>query len=575
MTRLRARNFFINKAQHFESWSVYKRVILTGQVSLISLLVGVFYLCLDVFINHTYAVLYVYFIMITISLVSFFLNREGYHTLSKVLLLLNGNGAVFLTHEVEIPELATFIFFIPCILGSFTLFDYHERVRSYGFALLSIALFYISFYFDFDFLNDSMVNNEQSIELNFVMNFTITSLSCIFIISFLISINSKSEQALIDSSKELKFGKRRFELALRGSGAGIWDYNAVSDELYISKFLADMLGYKYELIQNISKEVFFEILHPDDVEAFLAHLEGHLAGKHPFKIECRLKRGDGSYIWILDSGQAQWSKKGKLLRMIGSMVNITERKESEKILHEQNLMLEKTNAELDRFVYSTSHDLRAPLSSMLGLINLAQLSDDPKEHKKLLSMMTDRIYTLNGFIGDIIDYSRNSRLKVAYEEIVLRDIVEESVENLRYFEQSELIDINYQNTDGIVFRGDRGRLKIVLNNMIANAIKYHNIDQDRPFVDISATCANGLVTIKVSDNGEGIESTYIEHIFDMFFRATEKSEGSGLGLYIAKEMVDKLHGKVEVQSEKGVGTTFTIILPAEPSQDSISKEPIA
>ncbi|MTI25277.1 sensor histidine kinase [Fulvivirga kasyanovii] len=580
MKSLRFRNFFIKKNEYIESWPLYKRVILTGQISVICLVVGFFYMAFDL-LNDTFSALFIYYGFIGFSILTFFLNREGYYVVAKLCILLAANFAIFCTYEIEPPGTASFVFFIPCVIGAFTLFGYDERLVSYLFSALSISLFFISSSFDFDFLVKSEFPLSQ-VNLNFVINFTVSCITAIFMISFLLRINAKSEETLMKSERELRasseeliISKRRFELALQGSGAGIWDWDAVNDKLYISSFLANLLGYPKDQLHDLNSEKFLEVIHPEDRGRFSERMEDHLKNKLPFKVECRFRKGDGTYLWVLDTGQAQWTDQGRPLRMVGSIMDITERKQAEKKVYEQNLMLEKTNAELDRFVYSTSHDLRAPLSSVLGLINIAQLSDSREEHFKFLEMMKERINTLNGFIADIIDYSRNSRLNVVKEEVVLIDIIKEAVQNLQYFENSQLISITYEGVEDISFQGDRSRLKIILNNIIANAIKYHNIDQPDPHVEISAENRGHELEIIVKDNGEGIEPELLDRIFEMFFRATEKSEGSGLGLYIAKEMADKLEGKIKVNSVKGQGTTFIIKLPLAQIADTIEKETIA
>ncbi|ELR68453.1 hypothetical protein C900_00374 [Fulvivirga imtechensis AK7] len=580
MKRSFYRNLFIGKDNYIESWPLYKRVILTGQISSLCISAGIFYFLFD-FINGSLTAFFTYVFLVVFSLLSFFLNRNGFYVAAKVIVLLTGNIAVFTTFEIELYGTGSFVFFIPCILGAFTLFGYDERTKSYMFSALSIGLFLLSLFYDFEFI-PSTDFPENNVNVNFVINFILSCLTCIFMIGFLLRINSQSEGSLIKSesalrktAEELNISKKRFELAIQGSGAGIWDWNASDDRLYISPYLANLLDYDLDEVQHLTRSSFLQVIHEDDRELFKKRLEDHLKWRLPFKVECRFRKGDGSYIWVLDTGQAQWHKNGRPTRMVGSIIDITERKQAEEKVKEQNLMLEKTNAELDRFVYSTSHDLRAPLSSVLGLINITRMSENIDEHKRCLDMMKDRIHTLNGFIADIIDYSRNSRLSVIKEPVVLNDLVQESISNLQYFQQSQQIRITCDGVEDITFIGDRSRLKIILNNIIANAIKYHNIDQADPYVHITARQAGRWLEIIVSDNGEGIDPELLDRIFEMFFRANERSEGSGLGLYIAKEMADKLSGQIKVNSVIGSGTTFTLRIPVDHVNDSIQQDSIA
>ncbi|MFM8912088.1 MAG: sensor histidine kinase, partial [Flammeovirgaceae bacterium] len=207
---------------------------------------------------------------------------------------------------------------------------------------------------------------------------------------------------------------------------------------------------------------------------------------------------------------------------------------SEKALLKTNELLSKTNQELDRFVYSASHDLKAPLSSMLGLIEIADRTQDSEELKVCLQMMRSRVHSLDGFIKDITNYSRNSRLEVKKEKINLLNLVKDLVDGLRYADGFESIYFKFDIAANLEVITDKARLKVVLNNLIANALKYHDKHKDKPLIEVGAQAQGGWFQIEVADNGIGIESAHIGNIFDMFYRASEKSTGSGLGLYIVK-----------------------------------------
>ncbi|MBX2965184.1 MAG: HAMP domain-containing histidine kinase [Cyclobacteriaceae bacterium] len=223
--------------------------------------------------------------------------------------------------------------------------------------------------------------------------------------------------------------------------------------------------------------------------------------------------------------------------------------------------LKQSNTELDRFVYSVSHDLRAPLSSLLGLVSLAEKATDPQEVSSLLAMMRNRIDAQEKFIRDIIDYSRNARLKNEHEEINLNEIINEIMDNLRYAEEVSSVKIKTDIPEQYALKTDKVRLKIVLNNLLSNALKYHDRHKPERFVKICVQNESSHCEILVEDNGVGINSDHHEKIFDMFYRASENSKGSGLGLYIAREAVKKLGGEITVESRLGKGTRFKITLP--------------
>ena len=228
----------------------------------------------------------------------------------------------------------------------------------------------------------------------------------------------------------------------------------------------------------------------------------------------------------------------------------------------KNIHLEKTNAELDRFLYSTSHDLRSPLSSIKGLVNIARMETTDGKLQRYFSMMIDRVDKLDFFIKDIIDYSKNARTEVCSEPVDFTKLLEEVTENLKYIEGAESIKFQTNVLLGYPVNADKNRLSVILNNLMANAIKYHDPKKDSQWIDVQVTNSNNTVKLKVSDNGTGIDPQHHGRIFDMFYRGTIQSKGSGLGLYIVKETVAKMKGTIAVESSPGVGSSFLITIPA-------------
>jgi signal transduction histidine kinase len=230
-------------------------------------------------------------------------------------------------------------------------------------------------------------------------------------------------------------------------------------------------------------------------------------------------------------------------------------------LQEKNVELEKINFELDRFVYSASHDLRSPLTSILGLLNIMreEVSDEGTIH--LVSLMEESILKLDNTIRDIVAYSRNNRTNITIEPIGLKMLVEEIMGNLRYLETGEFkIPEQIHIKNEIVFLGDRNRIQIILNNLLANAIRYRHPSR-KPEVVVEAILKGQFVQITVKDNGIGINDKHIGKIFEMFYRTSDTSSGSGLGLYIVRETIKKLNGSIDVVSQVNEGTSFTIVLP--------------
>lgn len=228
----------------------------------------------------------------------------------------------------------------------------------------------------------------------------------------------------------------------------------------------------------------------------------------------------------------------------------------------ENQELRTANYELDRFVYSTSHDLRAPLNSMLGLIEIAK--DDTSEEltREHLDMLTMSAKKLDSFISDILDYSRNSRMEVEIEQINFADLLKDVTQHLKFIgDNNRMVEFKIEISGETNTHLDKKRLMTIFSNLISNAIRYQNPQISNPFISIKIDTSQTETQIEIQDNGIGIDEESQTKIFNMFYRVSQESVGSGLGLYIVKEAVNKLNGEIKVQSEIGTGTTFTIKIP--------------
>jgi signal transduction histidine kinase/ligand-binding sensor domain-containing protein len=237
----------------------------------------------------------------------------------------------------------------------------------------------------------------------------------------------------------------------------------------------------------------------------------------------------------------------------------------------RNLELRKVNGELDRFVYSASHDLRAPLASILGLVNVARM-EHGRDFASYLDKIESSVQKLDGFIRDIIDFSRNARLDVETEVIDFNALITDIFDSLRYLDEKDRIKRTIKVEGNGVFYSDKKRLSVVLNNLIANSIKYANPHEEHPFIEVYVKQNPRQVLLQVKDNGIGIGHEHLGSIFKMFYRADAKSKGSGIGLYIVKETLDKIQGSISVMSEYGKGSTFTVLLKALSSKSTNQTE---
>ena len=236
-----------------------------------------------------------------------------------------------------------------------------------------------------------------------------------------------------------------------------------------------------------------------------------------------------------------------------------------KLLHSQheiedknsNLML--ANKELDKFVYSASHDLRSPITSLKGLVEILKLEDDPAQIAGYLDLMQEVLTKQDQFISDIIDYSRNKKTETTIEPVSLKEIVDDAIVQHQYMEKADKITVEKDMFIDTVM-SDPLRLKIIIHNLYSNAIKYADFQKPEPYIKIRTFAVAGNNVITIQDNGIGINRDFQDRIFDMFF-VTNSNKGTGLGLYIVKEAVENIGAAIEVQSEIGTGTIFTVTIP--------------
>ena len=274
-----------------------------------------------------------------------------------------------------------------------------------------------------------------------------------------------------------------------------------------------------------------------------------------FAVHC-LKLGANDYVLKSNLSRLPSALKNSLQQNASEL----KKKRAELNLLRQNKKLRKLNSELDNFVYSVSHNLRGPVLSVLGLVQLVQREDTEKKFTAYFDRMTKSIGQLQYTLKEILDYSKNSRIAVVKERIDISSLLAGVLESLEYMEGFKTISIHYKVDQQDEFYSDPFRIKILLTNLISNSIQYRN-EKASSFIDIKVAITQKWANIRIHDNGIGIEKEMLPLIYDMFFRAHEQSDGAGLGLYIAREAVIKLKGNINANSEVGKYTTFEIILP--------------
>lgn len=236
-------------------------------------------------------------------------------------------------------------------------------------------------------------------------------------------------------------------------------------------------------------------------------------------------------------------------------------------LKEKNESLQKAYDELDRFVYSVSHDLRAPLVSIQGVIYLANQEVKDEKALEYFKMTKEMVDKLDEFIHNIIDYYKSTHSGNMLEEIDFDKMLKDIAGEYRYHPAMENLELNFNVDKKVPFSSNEVKVRIILNNLISNAIKYRKEHDSVHHVDVKVVTDDSGARIEVKDSGVGIAEENQQKVFQMFYRDSKSNSGSGLGLYLVKEAVKRLEGRISVESVKNEGTTMIVELPVNEDVD--------
>ncbi len=378
------------------------------------------------------------------------------------------------------------------------------------------------------------------------------SILCGYLMWQFIRLPQQLSRLVHEKAALLKESNYKFKTLVEQATDGIFLTSATGHLLEVNLKGADMLGYAVNELVGLSLT---DIYDREDIMKNPIKFK-ELANGDPIIHERLMVRKDGTRFYAEIT-----AKMLANTNLLGIARDITERKEARIILEEKNQELEKTNAELNQFVYSASHELRAPLSSILGLLEIIKMDEDKPQLLEKLDMMDTAIQNLDSFISDIIQYSRNRNVEIVGELISFDKLAQDSLASLWYLKNRSEIAITVKIDEEIPFVSDRKRVSVILNNLISNAIKYHNLNQADPIIVLTIKTNSSNATIKVEDNGTGIAQEHIDKIFEMFYRVPSKVMGSGIGLFIVSEILNKLDGDFTIESKPNQGTVFFITIP--------------
>src|SRR5690606_16221603 len=318
----------------------------------------------------------------------------------------------------------------------------------------------------------------------------------------------------------------------------------------INEGFRKMFGYELEELKDHNLN---EFIVPEELRNEGIDLNNLITENRIISVETVRRHKNGQLVNVILYG-VPVMQDSQTIGIFGVYVDITDR-----IRVEEELKIR--NAELVNFVYKVSHDLRAPLSSILGLVNLSRVPDNPDNLMDYISIIGEKVEHLDHFISDVLSHSKNLKMEVTIGKVELAQIIENAFRDLNYLQGAKELNLNVT-VGGVEFYRVLWRVAEIFRNLVSNAIQYRHTKGNRiPEVAVKVNVDNLRADITFADNGIGISEDNLTRVFEMFFRATEQSDGSGIGLYIVKNAVEKLGGDISVASKQGEVTRFHIVLP--------------
>jgi len=366
------------------------------------------------------------------------------------------------------------------------------------------------------------------------------------------------------AEKALQISEDMYRRAITTAGAvPYYRDHILGKYTFIGEGILQMTGYSAE---EMTPEIWDSLEQEGFPRGKLAHLTyeeaDHLTeedGSIVWECDYRIRTRDGQVRWVADTSVKGLNDDGERVGVIGILQDITDTKnaliEREKLIKD----LERRNAELERFTYTVSHDLKSPLVTIQGYLGYIENDVFEGNHERIqkdIQRIKDATVRMQSLLKDLLELSRIGRMMNPFEDVPLADIIHEALNNVAGQIQENKIHIEIEGNLPMI-HGDRARLVEVLQNLIDNACKYMG-EQPTPRIKIGQRSKINHTVFYVQDNGIGIEPTYHENIFGLFNKLDPRSEGTGIGLSLVKRIIEEVHGgKIWVESEgKGKGSTF-------------------
>lgn len=370
---------------------------------------------------------------------------------------------------------------------------------------------------------------------------------------------------------ELQQSEERFNLAMQATKDGLFDWNLQTSEVYFSPGFARMLGYESQEIAP-TLETGLNLLHPDDLSRTKQLVEQCLDGEiDNYKIEFRMQHKQGHYLTVLArAAVVQHDSDNKALRIIGTHVNITDRKQAEKKLELARKQAELANVAKSQFLAKMSHEIRTPMNGILGMAQVLEMTGLSAEQQECVDALGVSGKNLLYLLDDILDLSKVEAGETKFENAefnvrtCINNIVKMQNTLLIQKKVSIIIDIAEDIPDTLI--GDQVRVKQILHNLLNNAVKF----TEQGSITISVQLLEQqesmhLIRIGVSDSGIGISTEALEQIFQPFVQEeasiARKYGGTGLGLAISRRLAELMGGNISVTSSLGIGSCFNVTIP--------------
>lgn len=380
--------------------------------------------------------------------------------------------------------------------------------------------------------------------------------------------SSRYALAIIEANKvrevEDKFSK--LFLAISDNlNEGIYRNSPEKGMIYVNKSFAKLFGYNSikEVLRITPGQLYAENSERKRISKLLSE-NNRLVNE-----SILFRKKDGTTFWGLVNCSVTREFNGNTF-YDGAIVDITEQKDYEETLQQKNRELKKINAQMDRFLYSAYHDIRSPIASVLGLTNIMRMELQDEQMCSYLDRIDESLNKLDYFVNDVKNFSQNTRQHISSKKIEFATLINSVWKKFK--SSQSLIELQINVDESKVFYSDPSRIELILENILKNSSQFVDKTKNEYYIKVNVQLTYDKAIIEILDNGIGIGKQHLDKVFNMFYRGTETSKGSGLGLYIAKETVLKLNGQICIESEVGLGTIINIEIPNDKKGRLISRK---